>query len=120
MPRLLLLLLACAPLTGCYVLHTAKGQFDVMRRREPITEVIADPHTEPKLRTRLERVLAIREFAVKELALPDNGSYRTYADIQLRWHKFDMAWVLQQSHDVIKLAKVLDEEASIMEHRPAP
>lgn len=45
---------------------------------------------------------------------------RTYRDVQLKWHTFDMTGVLQQSHDVIKLAKALDAEAGIMEHRPAP
>ncbi|MET0680944.1 MAG: aminopeptidase, partial [Burkholderiales bacterium] len=34
-----------------------------------------------ELRLKLERVLAIREFASRELALPDNGSYKSYADI---------------------------------------
>ncbi len=45
---------------------------------------------------------------------------RDYRDIQLKWHTFAMDRVLQQSHDLIKLAKALDEEAGIMEHRPGP
>ena len=57
------------------------GHLEVMHRAEPIPERIADPATAPELRARLERVLAIREFASRALALPDNGSYRNYADI---------------------------------------
>jgi predicted aminopeptidase len=57
------------------------GHLEVMHRAEPIPERIADPATGPELRAKLERVLAIREFASRELALPDNGSYRKYADI---------------------------------------
>ncbi len=52
-----------------------------MARREPIKRVIARPSTPPSLRRQLEAVAAIREFAVRELDLPDNGSYRSYADV---------------------------------------
>jgi hypothetical protein len=48
------------------------------------------------------------------------GLERAYRDIQLKWHTFAMDQVLQQSHDLIKLAKALDEEAGIKEHRPGP
>jgi predicted aminopeptidase len=43
---------------------------------------VADPATGADLRTRLQRVQAIRDFASRELALPDNGSYRRYADLE--------------------------------------
>ena len=52
-----------------------------MAKREPIKRVIARPSTPPSLRRQLESVSAIREFAVRELGLPDNGSYRSYADV---------------------------------------
>jgi predicted aminopeptidase len=57
------------------------GHLEVMRHAEPISGRIADPATRPELRLKLERVLAIRDFASRELALPDNGSYKSYADI---------------------------------------
>ena len=57
------------------------GHFEVMRHAEPIPGRIADPATPADLRLKLERVLAIRAFASGELALPDNGSYKSYADI---------------------------------------
>ena len=52
-----------------------------MAKREPIKRVIARPSTPSSLRRQLEAVSAIREFAVNELGLPDNGSYRSYADV---------------------------------------
>lgn len=74
-------LLLCLPLTGCYVLQAANGQWDVMSRRQPIARVVSDPATPEPVKSQLERVVEIREFAVRELALPDNGSYRSYADV---------------------------------------
>ncbi len=66
---------------GCYLLQSAQGQFAVMSKRQPIDRVIEMPSTPPKLRAQLKSVTAIRNFASHELGLPDNGSYRKYADI---------------------------------------
>jgi predicted aminopeptidase len=89
---------AVAVAAGCSTLsyygQAINGQLDVMRRREPIPARIADPATPPELRAKLERVVAIREFASRELALPDNGSYRSYADLgrpYVLWNVFAAA-----------------------------
>jgi predicted aminopeptidase len=66
---------------GCYLLQSAEGQLSLMSKREPIARVIDEPGTSPKLRAQLRSVTAIRDFASRELQLPDNGSYRKYADI---------------------------------------
>jgi predicted aminopeptidase len=66
---------------GCYLLQSAEGQLALMSKRQPITHVIDEPSTPPKLRAQLRSVRAIRDFASHELGLPDNGSYRKYADI---------------------------------------
>ena len=66
---------------GCYLLQSAEGQLAVMSKRQPIDRVIEMPSTPPKLRAQLKSVTAIRDFASHELGLPDNGSYRKYADI---------------------------------------
>jgi predicted aminopeptidase len=71
---------ACA-LGGCYVLQAAGGQAEVMRKSEPIPQVLADPQTSPHTRERLQLVQQAREFAIDELALPDGKSYRQYADL---------------------------------------
>jgi predicted aminopeptidase len=66
---------------GCYLLESAQGQLELMSKREPISRVVANPATPPALRTQLETVSQIREFAIRDLELPDNGSYRSYADV---------------------------------------
>jgi predicted aminopeptidase len=79
--RLLALLLLCLPLTGCYLMQAANGQMQLLSKRLPVAKVIANPQTAPTLRTRLEYVAAARDFASRELGLPDNRSYRSYADV---------------------------------------
>jgi len=66
---------------GCYILESAQGQLELMSKREPIARVIDRPATPPAVRSQLKAVSAIREFASRELRLPDNGSYRSYADV---------------------------------------
>jgi predicted aminopeptidase len=65
-----------------YVAQAAHGQWQVMHARRPIAKVIADPNTPPTVKARLAEVSAARDFATRELALPDNSSYRTYADVK--------------------------------------
>ena len=77
----LLALLACLPLSGCYLMQAATGQMQLLSKRQPVAAVIANPQTKPALRTRLEYVTAARDFASHDLGLPDNKSYRTYADV---------------------------------------
>ncbi len=52
-----------------------------MQAARPVGDWLADPQTPPELRARLETAQRIREFASRELALPDNGSYSSYADL---------------------------------------
>ena len=54
---------------------------ELTAKRQPITKVLADARTPQKLRARLEYVSAARTFASQELGLPDNDSYRSYADV---------------------------------------
>ena len=66
---------------GCYLLQSAQGQLALMSKRQPIAHVISEPSTPPALRAQLQEITAIRNFATQELGLPDNGSYRSYADL---------------------------------------
>lgn len=78
-------------LSGCYVLQAARGQMEVLSRREPIQRVIARPTTSDTLRQRLQYVVEARQFAVTALGLPDNASYRSYADLRrssIVWNVF--------------------------------
>jgi predicted aminopeptidase len=83
--RLLAAATAGVALSGCYYVHLAEGQMEMNRSRVPITDVIARPDTDPALRGRLELAARARDFAMTELGLPDNGSYRTYADLGRRY-----------------------------------
>lgn len=80
--RLLLIMLFCIGQTGCYYMQAANGQWQVLRKREPITELIEDETTPVELAERLQLVQTARQFSIDELALPDNDSYRTYSDIE--------------------------------------
>jgi predicted aminopeptidase len=66
---------------GCYLVQSAQGHLALMSKREPISGVIDKPTTSAALRTQLEAVTSIRDFASRDLGLPDNGSYRSYADV---------------------------------------
>ena len=81
------LLLALLALSyGCsevsYCVQCAVGHLDVMSKVRPIEEVLEDPATSDAERAKLTKLLDIRDFAVDELGLPDNDSYRLYADIE--------------------------------------
>jgi predicted aminopeptidase len=69
-------------LSGCsagYLLQAAHGQWQLLRARQPIARVIAAPDTDAALKRRLELVREARDFATRELALPENQSYRSYS-----------------------------------------
>jgi len=75
----LLLVSSCSTID--YYAQAVGGHLEVMRLAVPIEDRLRDPDTPESLRRELTRVLAIREFASRELALPDNGSYRRYAEL---------------------------------------
>jgi len=50
-------------------------------RRKPIEAVVADAHTEPSLRRRLQEAASARRFASDRLGLPRNRSYTSYVDL---------------------------------------
>ena len=72
-------------LGGCsnlaYYGQLAEGQWQLLRAREPVENIVADPATDPQLRQRLLNAEQARRFASDRLELPDNRSYRVYADL---------------------------------------
>jgi predicted aminopeptidase len=83
--RLALAVAVLAGLCGCtstmYLLQAAGGEWHVMHSRKPIVQVIDDPRTPQPMIRELAEVRAARDFASRVLKLPDNSSYRTYAEI---------------------------------------
>ena len=68
-----------------YYGQSLAGHIDLMQRARPVADWLADPTTPPALRQRLLLAQQLREFAVRVLALPDNASYRRYADLGRPW-----------------------------------
>ena len=88
-------LLICLLLGGCttldYYSQAGRGHLQLMQAREPIEQILDDPSRDALLRERLSLALQARSFASSNLGLPDNQSYRLYADIQrpvLLWNLF--------------------------------
>lgn len=71
---------ACANLP--YYAQAIDGHLEVLRRAQPISTVIADPEADPGLKESLTKIVQLREFASRELKLPDNQSYTSYADLE--------------------------------------
>lgn len=71
---------------GCstidYYLQSADGHLELMSKRQPIEKLLKQPELDAGLKERLQLALRARQFASKSLFLPDNDSYRTYADLQ--------------------------------------
>ncbi len=77
----LCLAVSCALLPGCYYLQAASGQLGLLRDRQDLEALLADPATDEALRERLILVRDARDFAHRQLLLPDNGSYTTYVEL---------------------------------------
>ena len=67
--------------TSSYYAQAVGGHLDLRTRARPVRELLADPHTPADLRERLAFAQSVREFASRNLALPDNGSYRSYSEL---------------------------------------
>ena len=78
----LVFVVALSGMPGCYYAQAARGQMEVLRKREPIGDVIGDPETPPELASRLQLVQEARAYSITGLGLPDNKSYQTYSDLE--------------------------------------
>ena len=82
-------LLAAATLclsAGCstlgYYSQSIGGHLALVNAARPVPQWLADPDASPALKERLALSQRLRDFAVAELRLPDNASYRRYADLK--------------------------------------
>ncbi|MCO6056134.1 aminopeptidase [Pseudomonas sp. MOB-449] len=73
-------------LSGCssldYYGQLVRGQLELLRARQPVQALIDDANQPQPLRQRLALTQQARAFASARLGLPDNDSYRVYANIQ--------------------------------------
>ena len=82
------ILIAVVCLSGCanlgYYWQSVTGHMAVVNAAKPISEWLDDAKTPDATKKRLELSQRIRSFASSKLKLPDNPSYRRYADLQRR------------------------------------
>jgi predicted aminopeptidase len=64
-----------------YYAQALRGHWQMLREARPVSDWLQDPATPATLAERLRASQAIRDFAVRELHLPDNPSYRRYAEL---------------------------------------
>ncbi|MDQ6880600.1 MAG: aminopeptidase, partial [Pseudomonadota bacterium] len=73
-------------LSGCsnlaYYWQSAAGHLRLMNAARPVDAWLEDQQSPATLKARLVLSQQIRRFAVTELHLPDNPSYRRYADLK--------------------------------------
>ncbi len=71
-----------------YYWQSISGHLAMLNASRPVADWLADNSTPDELRGRLELSQRLRDFGVAELGLPDNDSYRRYADI----HRGAVVW----------------------------
>lgn len=73
------------PLGGCstlaYYTHTIRGGLELLAGRRSLVAMLQDASVDEELKSGLELAARARDFATRELGLPDNKSYRRYKDI---------------------------------------
>jgi predicted aminopeptidase len=64
-----------------YYFQAAYGQLALISSARPIDAVLADPSVDEGLKAKLAKVRQIRDFAIRELKLPDSDSYKAYVQL---------------------------------------
>jgi predicted aminopeptidase len=77
---LLLCLSSCADLG--YYWQSLEGHVSLIRAARPVDDWLADAQTPDKLKEKLVLTQKIRAFAAQDLKLPDNASYKRFADLK--------------------------------------
>jgi predicted aminopeptidase len=80
------LLAAGGLIGGCATLgyygQAVRGHLSLLGQARPVADWLAEPDTPPALRRQLELSQQLRAYSVHALGLPDNRSYRAYADLK--------------------------------------
>ena len=71
---------------GCsdlpYYWQAGMGQLEILNNRRPLDEVLADPGTSTETRRKLRLIQSVQNFATERLAIPVEGHFRYYADLE--------------------------------------
>ncbi len=82
-----------ASLSACfhvsYVWQASRGQMRLLRQAKPLSHVIADPSTSPRIKTLLSEVPKIKAFATTA-GLTPTQNYQRYVD----WDKPRVTWLI--------------------------
>jgi predicted aminopeptidase len=70
-----------ATATGRYLIRAGWEEAKILRRRRPISAIIADPTTSAMVRGKLRLVLDARTFAMDSLHFPARESFTTYSTL---------------------------------------
>src|SRR6202048_2482721 len=65
--------------TACYLSRGAWEEAKILSRRQPISELVADPRTPSDVKEKLRVVLAARQYAKDSLRLRTKDSFTTYS-----------------------------------------
>jgi predicted aminopeptidase len=83
--KILFVLLCAAAGLQCqsvsYYDQAINGHTEILRSREPISDLIDDPDTPAILRKKLIFIQTVRDFAEKQLHLPVNDHYLSYVEL---------------------------------------
>jgi len=74
-----MLISACSSIS--YYGQSINGQLEIANKHQDINQLLQSSDINDDLRHKLKTVIGIREFASSHLRLPDNDSYKSYADI---------------------------------------
>ena len=76
-------------LSGCsqagYYFQAARGQLELLHKRQPIEELIDDSRTSAELRAQLILADKIRSYAIHKMALDDNKGFSHYTDLERQY-----------------------------------
>lgn len=80
------LMLAAVMLQGCgeigYYWQAGVGQLEIIGKRRPIEEVMADETVAPEVKAKLSLVLGAQAYGEQSLALPEGARFKYYADLE--------------------------------------
>ena len=71
--------------SGCsdlgFYWQAASGHFSLLNSKQDIQELLDSSQTNPELKRKLKLVESVRNFAIRQIGLPDNAGYTGYVDL---------------------------------------